>query len=91
MHNECDSWSFSEETLSSMLLYLKQVSPTEAYAKCYYYPCWHTGEVTKNDSMFNITIYAASNITLSNNDTTLHFILEEPSEFFLDACDCCEG
>lgn len=86
----CESWEISLISLKNILKKMRKVEATEWYAVCYNYPCWYESKVSNDKVEYDFHVNAASYITLSNENETLHFILEEPSEIFLTACDCCE-
>jgi len=83
---ECYDWSFKEEYAYKILENMRQVEGSYAYHICQYYPCWYTGKVSNGIVEFEITIYAHSSITLSNEKETLFFILEEESDLFIVPC-----
>ena len=87
---KCTDWVFKEKSIFNLLKKMRKVEATEAYARCYQYPCWYEGKVSNGDADYEIAIYAGAFVTLSNNDETLHFIMEEKSDLFVDFCSCCE-
>src|SRR5690554_323580 len=86
----CANWTFKSESALNILKKMRKVEATEAYAKCYQYPCWYEGKVSNGKVDYEITIYAGAYITLSNENEILHFIMEKKLDLFVDACDCCE-
>jgi hypothetical protein len=88
---ECEKWSFDEASLDNLLSKMRKVSAREAYVLCSQYGCWYEGIVVNDSVSFEIAIYAGATVTLSNDKEVLHFVLEEESSLFLDACDCCEN
>lgn len=86
----CKGWTLTSESIRNLLYDMRIVEATEWYALCYQYPVWYEGIVKNDHSEFRIIINAASFVILTNNDETLHFILERESKLFLAACDCCE-
>lgn len=86
----CDSWELPLSSMRNILRDMRRVEGEEWYALCYNYPCWYKGRASNGKLEYDFYVNAASYIILSNEDETLHFILEKPSEIFLTACDCCE-
>ncbi|MEM6765109.1 MAG: hypothetical protein AAF655_09290 [Bacteroidota bacterium] len=86
----CLSWEPAPEDFHSLLESVQEVSPTEWYAKCYQYPCGYKGRVGNVLVEYEFMLNAASYLILSNEEETVHFILEEKSDLFLQSCDCCE-
>lgn len=87
---ECERWTLGDTSISNILKGMRKVDATEWYALCYNYPCWYEGNVSNGNVKYQMTINAASYVTLSNDKETLHFILEKKSNLFIVACDCCE-
>lgn len=87
---KCTDWVFEDESIFNLLKKMRKVDATEAYARCYQYPCWYEGKVSNGSVDFEIVIYAGASVTLVNEDKTLHFIMEKKSDLFVDVCDCCE-
>jgi len=87
---QCSEWDFNERSIFNLLKQMRMVEHTEAYARCYQYPCWYEGIVSNGKVDYEIAIYAGAFVTLSNNYKTLHFIMEEKSDLFVDFCSCCE-
>lgn len=87
---ECNDWHLEKESVTNIIEAMERVEGALAWKLCYYYPCWYTGTVSNTKESYEITIYAHSAVTLSNDEETLFFILKEKSELFLVPCDCCE-
>lgn len=87
---ECNDWYLKEQDVFQILKEMEQVEASTAHLFCYYYPCWYTGRVSNGEAEYDMTIYAHSAITLSNENQTLFFIQKEKSDLFIIPCDCCE-
>ncbi len=87
---DCKNWILSESSLSNLLKKMRKVEGHQWYSMCYDYPCYYEGKVSNGKTEYEITISSASYIQLNNENETLIFVLEEESDLFLAACDCCE-
>jgi len=87
---ECNGWYIEDKDVNQLLKEMEQVDATLAHMLCYYYPCWYTGVISNGEKKYNITIYAHSVVTLSDEDETIFFIQKEKTSLFIVPCDCCE-
>lgn len=87
---ECLNWTFKEKTLFNLLAKMKRVEAIEAYSRCYDYSCWYEGKVTDGIELYEIVIYGGGEITLNIHNKTIHFIMEDKSNLFIEICNCCE-
>lgn len=83
---DCLSWTFKEASIENLLNKMKKVDPSYAYQLCESYPCWYTGKVTNGKVYYEITIYAHSAVTLTNEKESLFFIMEGESDLFISPC-----
>ena len=88
----CQEWSFEANNINEAIASMKVVSGAEWHAKCYQFRCFYSGivESSLNLTKYNIEIHAGGYIKIWNKNELLIYISEEPSDFFLQACDCCE-
>ena len=90
LFENANNWSFSIESVSNLLKHMRKVESNEWYALCTIYPCWYEGKVANEKVNYEILINAGGFVILTNEDETLHFILEDKSSLFIAVCDCCE-
>jgi len=86
----CSDWSLNRKNINEILSSFDKVSGTEWGAKCYVYPCSYHGQVTNGQLKYNISINAASHVTLTRENEIVYFIRESSSPIFMQPCDCCE-
>ena len=87
---ECNDWHLDKVSANNIIQGMEKVEGSLAWRLCYYYPCWYNGTVSNGKKSYEITIYAHSAVTLTNDEETLFFILKEKSDLFIVPCDCCE-
>ncbi len=87
---ECNDWHLDKESTTNIIEGMEKVEGSLAWRLCSYYPCWYNGTVSNGKKSYEITIYAHSAVTLTNDEETLFFIPKEESDLFLSPCDCCE-
>ena len=86
----CNNWVFKRDSAFHILDNMRLVEANEAYVSCYQYECGYIGTVANENLNYEITIYPGGIITLSNDITTLNFIMEIDSQLFISICNCCE-
>lgn len=85
----CDTWEVNDSSLLNIIQGMQQVRGDILYKLCHHFPCWYIGKVSNGSLEYEIGIYSTSYIILKNELEELCFILETPSDLFLEPCDCC--
>jgi hypothetical protein len=87
---KCDKWVLTPQDLNGIMKIMKKVEASEWNKICYTYPCFYTGHVKNDKTVYEITINSGSYIQFTNSKETIYFVSTKKIDLFLTPCDCCE-